>query len=98
MAPWDVAEDWQVGQQLGLVIIGRAVLAGRLGRGWTQRQLAWRVGLSQSTISRLETGRLRAMRMATLARIVGALNMDPVLLADGGPPSSNRRLPGSRAA
>jgi transcriptional regulator with XRE-family HTH domain len=38
------------------VIIGDLVLAKRLHSGWTQAQLAARVGVQQKTISRIEAG------------------------------------------
>jgi transcriptional regulator with XRE-family HTH domain len=82
----------------GIKIIRQAVLRGRLAAKLTQRQLGYRVGLHQSTLSRLETGRLRAMRMVTLARIVGTLNMGPGFALPGEPPGPTRRMPGERAA
>ena len=85
-------------ERLGLMVIGQAVLRGRIAARITQRQLGYRVGLNQSTLSRLETGRLRTMRMVTLARIIGALNLGPGFAFEGEPPGPSRRLPGERAA
>ena len=72
-------------RQLGLSTLGLLVRQWRLLTGLSQRQLALKVGLNQSTISRLETGLLRSLRLVTLARIIGVLH-DPLL---GEPP---RRL------
>lgn len=85
--------------RVGAVTIGDAVRDLRLEAGLSQRQLAWRVGFAQSTISRLETGSLRGLRFKNLAIIVGALRLDPriaLLLPDrdGEPRAPRRRLPG----
>jgi transcriptional regulator with XRE-family HTH domain len=74
------------------------VLRARIAAGLTQRQLGYRVGLNQSTLSRLETGQLRAMRMVTLARIIGTLNRGSGISLPGEPPGPTRRLPGERVA
>jgi DNA-binding XRE family transcriptional regulator len=90
------AEDNELAEEYGLRIIGLGVRRGRLRHGMTQRQLGWRVGLHQSTISRLETGVLRTMRMITLARIIGSVRMaDRDLFVDE-PGAATRRLPGQR--
>ena len=78
----------------GLRIIGQAVLRVRLAAGLTQRQLAFRAGLNQSTISRLERGELHAMRLVTLARIVAVLRLGDTFALPGEPPAATRRLPG----
>jgi DNA-binding XRE family transcriptional regulator len=57
----------------GLAIIASLVRQGRRGAGITQQQLAWAAEVHQSTISRLERGHLRAMRLVRLARVVGTL-------------------------
>jgi ribosome-binding protein aMBF1 (putative translation factor) len=72
----------------------RGVRGHRLALGLSQHQLAWRTGVNQSTISRLETGRIRSMRIRTLARIVGVLDLDPDFLFRGEPRAPSRRLPG----
>jgi transcriptional regulator with XRE-family HTH domain len=73
MRYWDFEEDFDEAVQVGLQVIGAMVRGGRLQRGLTQRQLAWRSTLSQSAISRLETGRSRGMRLRTFAAIIGVL-------------------------
>lgn len=93
---WVVRDD--PAEVRGMKIIGQAVLRGRIAVRLTQRQLAYRVELHQSTVSRLETGRLRAMRMITLAPIAGTLNLGPEFVLPGEPPGPTRRLPGERLA
>lgn len=97
MGRWE-NNQWRAGpaEEKGLRIIGQAVLRGRIAASLTQRQLAFRVGLNQSTVSRLENGRLHAMRLVTLARIIGVLNLDPGTTFQGEPPAPTRRLPGER--
>jgi transcriptional regulator with XRE-family HTH domain len=57
----------------GLSIIGRAIYEERRRTGVTRRQLGRLVGTHQSTISRLECGRLTGLRLTRLAAIVSAL-------------------------
>lgn len=53
--------------------IGLALRALRIRRGWRQVDLAARVGVSQSTISAIERGRLAGVSVATLERVAAAL-------------------------
>jgi transcriptional regulator with XRE-family HTH domain len=46
-------------------------------RGMSQRALAGRCGLSQSTISRLENGLAPGVRVAWVARLLAGLDLDP---------------------
>lgn len=64
--------------RLGMHTLGTLVRQWRLLCGLSQRELGARCGLSQSTISRLETGRLAGLRFRSLARVVGVLH-DPLL-------------------
>lgn len=80
-------------EEQGLTIIGNAVRRRRVASGASQRQLGFWAGINQSTISRLETGRLRTMRLVTLARVIGALRMPSDYAFQGEPPSPTRRLP-----
>ncbi len=98
MNAWTTSEDRDDEAALGLTVIGAGVRAGRLGLGLSQRQLAWRVGLSQSAISRLETGTLQGLRLRTLGRIVGVLEASPGYVFADGPPPPTRRLPGQPTA
>ena len=68
--------DQQLGDatvQLGMAVIAEVVRRGRQGAGITQQRLADAAGMHQATISRLERGELRAMRLVRLARVIGAL-------------------------
>jgi len=78
----------------GLRLIGAGIRAGRLGLGMSQRQVAWKVGISQSAMSRLETGTIQGLRLATLSRIVGVVSQCPGFVFPDGPPPPTRRLPG----
>lgn len=104
MRYWDFDEDVDECVYVGLLVIGGLVREARLRRNLTQRQLAWATGISQSTISKLETGRLRGMRLRTLAAIIGVLRMNNAGSTSPGwhalgsgdrePPRSHRSLPG----
>jgi transcriptional regulator with XRE-family HTH domain len=52
-----------------------ALKAARLARGWTQRELGERVGLTHTTISRLESGD-RIGALSTWKRLVAVLDLD----------------------
>jgi transcriptional regulator with XRE-family HTH domain len=103
MRYWEFEEDVESAVHVGLRVIGDIVREARLRRNLTQRQLAWQALLAQSTISRLETGRLQGMRLRTLAAIIGVLRMNPKgrtsdrWQATGPrfpePPAPRRRLP-----
>ncbi|HEX5012864.1 MAG TPA: helix-turn-helix transcriptional regulator [Candidatus Limnocylindrales bacterium] len=58
----------------GLEILGRALYEARRVAGVTQRQLGEMVGVDQSTISRLERGRLTGLRLTKLALIISGLD------------------------
>ena len=98
MHRWDMLEDRDATEQLGVEIIGAGVRRRRLLLGLSQQQLAWRVGVSQSVISRLETGRLRGIRFKTVAGIVGVLDVSPSTIFPGEPPPPIRRRPGQQAS
>ncbi|MHB8671088.1 MAG: helix-turn-helix domain-containing protein [Acidimicrobiales bacterium] len=55
--------------------VGEAVRAGREAAGLTQRELASRVGTSQSAIARLEAGGIGAT-VTTLHRVAAALGLE----------------------
>ena len=73
MRYWEFEEDVDEAVEAGLLFIGALVREGRRGRRLTQRELAWGSTLAQSTISKLENGRLRGMRLRTLAAVIGVL-------------------------
>jgi DNA-binding XRE family transcriptional regulator len=72
--------------EIGLEFLGQLVLRMRRSAGLSQRALAARAGVHQSTISRLERGQLRALGLLRLAAILGVLD-DPLL---GAPPRLTR--------
>jgi transcriptional regulator with XRE-family HTH domain len=57
----------------GLELIGEIVYEGRRRAGISQHHLASLAGVHQSTISRLERGRLNGIRFKRLALIVATL-------------------------
>jgi transcriptional regulator with XRE-family HTH domain len=59
--------------------IGERVQTGRRRKGWTQKDLATKAGVSFAVISRLETGQqtVSAERLAVIARLLG-LSLDQV--------------------
>ena len=56
--------------------LGSVFLELRRSRGLTQRRLAWRSGLSQPTISRLETGKAPWLSAVQIARLLAGLDLD----------------------
>ncbi|MFI5262402.1 MAG: helix-turn-helix domain-containing protein [Candidatus Limnocylindrales bacterium] len=56
--------------------IGQVVRAWRIDRGWSQRGLERVSGVPQATISRLEHGALRGVKLATLGRLAWALKAE----------------------
>ncbi len=97
MHGWAWIDDSDEDALLGIKVIGAGVRSARLALGMSQRQLSWRVRVSQSTISRLETGTLHGMRLRTLARIVGVITRRPGYRFPEGPAPPSRRMPGQGA-
>ncbi|MCI0346028.1 MAG: helix-turn-helix transcriptional regulator [Chloroflexi bacterium] len=92
--PYWEPEDFDELALIGLSSLGASVREARLRRGISQAELGWRVGLSQATISRLENGHLRGLRLRKLAAIAGVVQFAPRLFGPGAPPPPTRRLPG----
>ena len=65
-----------------LVALGTVLRDLRAERGLSQRALADRCGLSQPTISRLETGQAEGTRVAWLARLLAGLDTRVRVLPD----------------
>jgi DNA-binding Xre family transcriptional regulator len=86
MAPWAAADDYDSSFALGMAIIGSGIRTGRHRARLTQQQLGWLVGVSQSAISRLETGTIQGLRLRTLARIVAELESRSGYAFPDGPP------------
>lgn len=68
-----------------LRILGAVLRQLRLERGLSQRALASRCGLSQSTISRLECGLADGVRVAWIARLLAGLDSNVRVLPDDRP-------------
>jgi transcriptional regulator with XRE-family HTH domain len=68
--------------QEALVELGKVLRELRTERGLSQRALAGRCGLSQATISRLETGQAEGTRVAWLARLLAGLDVQVRVLPD----------------
>ena len=62
-------------------IAGERVRARRQAEGWSQLELSCRTGVTQSTISRVESGRLSLVQVGTLQRLALAFGVDPAELA-----------------
>ncbi len=72
-------------QQLGLDLLGDALYAARVER-FSQRELAFRAGVSQSTISRLERGLapgVSVRRLGALILVLGGITIGPPPRRDG---------------
>ncbi|MBI2760528.1 MAG: helix-turn-helix transcriptional regulator [Chloroflexi bacterium] len=79
----DAMADMRFGTELALL---------RMRRGWSQRELAARIGTSQSTIALYEKGE-RSPNLRNQARIAKALNADIVILCSGGVRLEDRLKP-----
>lgn len=66
--------------------IGAALRAIRVRKGWRQRDLARRAGVSQATVSRIERGGLSGVPLGTLRAVATALEaqFDPLVRWHGG--------------
>jgi len=67
--------------QAGLVLLGFTFASLRRSHGYSQRALAPRCGLSQSSISRFEAGKAPWLTARYLARMLSALEIAPAELA-----------------
>lgn len=64
--------------ELGMQQLGSWVKSSRRVTGMTQQHVENLTGIDQTTLSRLENGRLRSLRLMRLARLIGTLH-DPRL-------------------
>ena len=65
----------------GAPMVGQLVRARREARGWTQRELAARAGVSRGYVSNVERGVVPLPRRTTLASLGGALGLRVAQLA-----------------
>lgn len=61
--------------------LGSAIRAIRQRRGWRQRDLATRAGVSDATVSRIERGHLDSLSLRTVRVVAHALDVRVDLLA-----------------
>ena len=59
---------------LGMELLGRWIRDSRTRAGMTQAQLARLAGVHQTTLSRLERGRLEGLRLHRLAAMIAVLD------------------------
>lgn len=59
------------------------IKAKRIENGMTMKQLAEKVGVSEATISRWESGNIATMKQTKIAALAKALDISPALLVTG---------------
>lgn len=91
---WSSRDDSDAAMVLGRETLGAAVRRARLRHGLSQLQLGWYVGLDQTTISRLETAKLKGIRFKALTRLIGMLASGDAFVLEYAATRSARRLPG----
>ena len=62
------------------VNIGKLIHDRRIDMGFTMKELAERVGVSEATISRWESGEIKNMRRDAVANLAKALQVNPKVL------------------
>lgn len=85
-----------VEQALNELRIEQDLVALRERRGWSQSQLARRLGVSQPAIAKMESGRIRNLQLRTLVRAATAMG-GKVRIAIEAPSSSGKRRRRPRA-
>ncbi len=82
------------GRPVGVGSLGQRIAGLRVERGWTQRQLADRLGISRVAVSHLETD-LNTPGERTVALLAGLFRMEPHDLVSGTsyPVAKSDRLP-----
>ncbi len=71
--------------------IGRNLLFIRRSRMWTQGRLAEESGVSPTTISGIENGKISRPHFGTLRKVAEALGVEPEELVSGRQPTEGRR-------
>lgn len=64
--------------------VGRNLAEAREGRMWTQARLAEEAGVSPTTVSGIESGRISRPHFGTLRKLARALGVEPENLVAGG--------------
>ncbi len=54
----------------------------RDARGWTQLELAERAGVTRSTVSRIEGGKVASLDLEVFEKLANALDVHPAVLID----------------
>ena len=92
--PWDALEGRWPGRPSGPSSLGARISSLRAERGWTQQQLADRLGISRVAVSHLETD-LNTPSERTVALLAGLFRLEPHDLVDGTsyPVAKSDRLP-----
>lgn len=76
----------------GMATLAERVRRGREAMGWTQDQLVEAAGVSQSSVSRIESGETPDPREATLRKIAAALKTTSAQLRGDGPAPAPRTV------
>ena len=71
--------------------IGERLLRARRTRMWTQGRLAEEAGVSPTTVSGIENGRISSPHFGTVRKLARALEVDPGGLLSAGEPSGRER-------
>lgn len=95
---WDDAREIEPEVLAGRAILGAAVRRARLRHGLSQRVFGSYVSLDQTTISRLETAKLKGLRFKMVCRVIGTLSRAGAFELPEVPVNSTRRLPGEADA
>jgi len=78
--------------------VGRMIRAVRVRRGWRQSDLAEAASVSQTTVSRIERGRLGAVPIRTLRAVAGALDVRATVELHGSGADLDRLLGAGHSA
>ena len=54
----------------------------RIGRGWTQAELAKKAGITRAALSRIENGQTKGIDFDTLDNLANALEVHPAALIE----------------
>jgi transcriptional regulator with XRE-family HTH domain len=79
------------GQKLERLGTGERLLRARRSRMWTQGRLAAEAGVSPTTVSGIETGRILSPHFGTVRKLARALDVDPSRLLSAGEPPGRER-------